>query len=104
MSTARATVPQTTPGAVYTSVGETALVNVYFCNHTGSAVTIDVYVVPSGGSADNTNIIYKTLDIVATDTYVMDQEKLVLGDGESIQASCSASDSVAVTVSYLTVA
>ena len=103
MAIARATVPQTTPSAVYTSSGNTAISNVYFCNYSGSTVTIDVYIVPSAGTADNTNIIYKTISIPAANTFVMDTEKLVFGSGEMLQASCSAASAVTATVSYVAI-
>jgi len=103
MAIARATVPQTTPSAVYTSSGNTAISNAYFCNYSGSVVTIDVYIVPTAGTAGDTNRIYKSLSIPAADTFVMDQEKLVFGAGEMLQVSCSAATAVTATISYVSI-
>jgi hypothetical protein len=103
MAIARATVPQNTASAVYTSSGDTAISNAYFCNYSGTGVTIDVYIVPAAGTAADTNRIYKSLSIPAGDTYVMDQEKLVFGAGEMLQISCSAASSVTATISYVSI-
>lgn len=94
---------QTTPGNVYTSSGATAISNTYFCNYTSSAVTIDVYLVPNGDTANNDTIIYSTLSVPALDTFVMDNEKLVLSDGDAIYASCSSANSVNATISYVSI-
>ena len=61
MAIARATVPQTTPTAVYTSSGNTAISNIYFCNYSAGSVNLDVYIVPDSGTASTDNIIYKTI-------------------------------------------
>jgi hypothetical protein len=103
MAISQAQVPQTTPGNVYTSSGDTAISNTYFCNYTSSAVTIDVYIVSSGDSANNDTIIYRNLSIPAQDTFVMDNEKLVLSGGDAIYASCSAANSVNATISYVSI-
>lgn len=102
MAIARATVPQTTAAAVYSSVGNTAISNVYFCNYSGATVTIDVYIVPDDSSlAGDENRIYKSVSIPASDTFVMDTEKLVFADGDMLQASCSAASAVTATISYV---
>ena len=103
MAIARATVPQTTPAAVYTSSGNTAISNTYFCNYSPSPVTINVHIVPPAGTADDTNVIYKSLIIPSGDTFVMDREKLVFADGDMLQASCGTASAVTVTVSYVAV-
>jgi hypothetical protein len=101
MAIARATAPLTTPSAVYTSSGTTAITAMYMCNYTGSTVTVTVHVVPNGGTADNTNIIYKDVDIIATDTFLLDTERLILDNGETVQIAASAASAVAITTSYL---
>ena len=101
MAIARATAPLTTPSAVYTSSGTTAVTAMYLCNYSAGTVNVSVYVVPSAGTAGNTNIIYQNITIAAGDTYVIDTERLVLDNGETIQASADAGSAVNVTVSYL---
>lgn len=101
MAIARATAPLTTPSAVYTSSGTTAITAMYLCNYSGGTVNVSVYVVPSAGTAGNTNIIYQNITISAGDTYVIDTERLILDNGETIQASADAGSAVNIVTSYL---
>ena len=103
MAIARATVPLTTPGAVYTSSGQSAISNVYFCNHSLGTVILDVYIVPPSGTASTDNIIYKSIGIPGNDTFVMDTEKLVFDNGDMLQASANAANAVTVTVSHVAI-
>lgn len=100
MALARATL---TTGAanVYVSSGNSAVTTMYLCNYSGSDATASVYLVPSAGSAGNSNIIYKTLPIPAGDTFVIDTERLVLSNGDMLQALASAGTSITMTVSYV---
>lgn len=87
--------------AVYTSSGSSAVTTMYLCNFSGSDRTVTIYLVPSAGSASNSNIIYKEVSIAAGDTYIIDTERLVLANGDSVQALASATSSVTMTVSYV---
>lgn len=100
MALARATL---TTGAanVYVSSGNSAVTTMYLCNYSGSDVSVSIYLVPSAGTAGDSNIIYKTLPISAGDTYVIDSERLVLGNGDMLQALSSAGTSITMTVSYV---
>lgn len=88
-------------GTIYTSSGSSAISAMYFCNSSGSAATFNLYAVPSGGSAGGSTIIYSTIQIAANDTYVADWEKIVLGNGDTLQANASANTSITATVSYI---
>lgn len=90
-----------TPGNIYASTGNSVVSTVYFCNTSAADVTINVWAVPASGTYGAGNQIYKTLTIAAYDTYIMDVEKLILGQDDSLQANCSASSSVTATVSYI---
>lgn len=90
----------TTTGTFYTSSGETVVTPIYLCNYSGSSANVTIYAVPNSGTASTTNVIYYQLTITAGDTYVIDKEKLILGNGDTLQASCSANTSISVTVSY----
>lgn len=72
---------------IYSSSGSNAITTIIVCNPTGSAVALTMYAVPSGGTAgDSTNVIVYQLSIPAGDTVSFDQEKMVLVNGDSIQA------------------
>lgn len=88
----------TEPSLIYSSTGSNAVVSAYFCNLVSNAVQFTLYAVPTGGSAEDTNTIYKTINITPSDTFVMDVEKIILEDGESLWASASEGTAVAVTI------
>ena len=90
--------------AIYTSTGNNAVTTIIVCNPTGASVNLTMYAVPDGKSPESTgtdaNVIVYQLPVPAGDTVTFDQEKVLLGDGDSIQAL--GADLVA-TVSTLTV-
>lgn len=91
----------TSASAVFTSTGNSAVTTMYLCNYSGADVTVTVYLVASGGSASNSNIIYKNVTIAASDTYIIDTERLVLANGDTVQALASSNTSVTMTVSHV---
>ena len=87
---------------VYVSSGNTVISAMYFCNTDTSAKTLNVYAVPAATSTVNGNVqIYKDIQIAAGDTFVVDMEKLVLTNGDTIRANASANVSITATVSYV---
>ena len=90
---------------VYTSEGESGITTLLICNHHASTdAVVDVYVVPSAGVAGNANQILKSLTIVASDTFVMDMEKLVLSDGDTVVVKADVADVVNSVISSMAVA
>lgn len=87
---------------VYTSSGNSAVTYVTFTNYTGSAVDVDINVVPSGGSVSNTNLVADALTIAANDTYQLyaGGEKLLLENGDLISATANTATSINCVVSY----
>ena len=77
-------VAATTGSAAYTASAETAVTTIHICNKTDGDGTIDVYVVPNGGSVSTDHLIYSQLTIKARDTYILDAEKLILETGAKI--------------------
>jgi len=92
----------TTPGAVYTSVNSTAVTFMSFCNYSGASVTVNVYVVPDGDIAGNTNIVLSELEITSKDTYQLyaGGEKLILSLGDTVQVAANADNSITTVTSY----
>lgn len=91
----------TSTAAVYTSTGNSATTVIFFCNTSASAVTVDCYAVPNAGSAADTTQLIKAVNINAADTYILNLEKIVLANGDSIHAKASAGTAVTATVSYV---
>ena len=90
-----------TATTIYTSSGSSATTVIFFMNDNASARTLDVYIVPNGDSAGTSTQIIKSLSIDAADTYILNIEKIVLGNGDTIQATASATSSIYATVSYV---
>lgn len=100
MAIARATLT-TSAASIYTSSGSSATTVIFFCNYSVAAVTVDVHIVPNAGTAGTDNQIVKEVSINAGDTYMLNVEKIVLDNGDEIQALASAGSSVTATVSYV---
>lgn len=96
------TVLYNTGNTIHTSVGDTVISSAYFCNNDAGAQSVWVYLVPSGDTLDaNVHIVYKDVTIASGDTFVMDMEKLVFANGDTMQASCTSNAAVIATVSYV---
>jgi hypothetical protein len=87
---------------VYASTGNTVVTFLSLCNYTASNVQANIFVVPSGGSAGNLTAVIANIEIAAQDTYqfYVGNEKLILGNNDSIQANASANNSISVLTSY----
>ena len=92
----------TTSGStLFTSSGSNAITAMYFMNDHSGTVVIQLHVVKSGGSISSANKIIKDLSIAAGDTYVIDTEKLLLDNGDTIRATADVDSVVNVTTSYI---
>jgi hypothetical protein len=74
--------------AVFTATADTAVTTIHLCNISSAAdATLNVYLLPSDGSTTvptENNKIYNQLTVQATDTYIIDTEKLILANGDKI--------------------
>jgi hypothetical protein len=89
---------------IYPSVGNTAITYLALCNYSASNVTANIFVVPNGQTIANSNMLVSSLNIQANDTYFLyiAAEKIILANGDSIQANVSA-NTVTSTVSYTSI-
>jgi hypothetical protein len=95
------TVLSTSGNVIYTSSGNSVVSVMYFCNVDATARDLNVYAVSSGNTVANSTQIYKNVQIAGGDTFVVDMEKLVLANGDTIQATASLDDVITATVSYV---
>lgn len=77
-----------------------AVLLIAICNYSGSTRTVDVYVIPSGGSAGNQTKIVSTRSLEANDSLFLDQQKIILGAGDKINVAASVGSSLNVMVSF----
>jgi hypothetical protein len=95
----------TTLGNAYVSSGNTAITFMSLCNYSASNVTANVYVVPSGDSVGNVNLVLASIGLTTLDTYQLyaGGEKLLLGNGDTIQVDADLDNSVTAVISYTTI-
>lgn len=95
----------TTESTLYTSNGTSAVTAMYFMNNHTETIVIQIHVVTDGNTIANSNKIIKDLSIAAGDTYVIDTERLVLDNGDSIRSISDTDDGdnavVYATISYI---
>jgi len=109
ITSAAITTSTTTP--VYTSTGSNAITCIVICNlfqfDAGNPVlnTTNFYLwaVPGGGAPADVNLIVNGLPITAGETLSLDQEKLVLEDGDELYAQADDGSTLVMTISTLAV-
>lgn len=101
----------TTATPLYTSSGSNAITNIMFCNtvpynpaspNTGLAY-LTVYLVKNTESPTTTNTVVNYMPIPAGETFSFDSEKIILSNGDSVQALADVTATLVATVSYLSV-
>lgn len=105
MAIQTAIIEQAQKTIVYTSTGNTAVTWASITNYSGASATIDVYVVPAAASATDQNLIIKGLLITAGDSHQLyhGAEKLVLADGDTIQAQSDSDFSLNAVIGYASI-
>ena len=89
-----------TATTVYTSTGNTVISTLHLCNQSGGAALVSLNIVPSGGSAAANNLVYANLSISALDTYVIETERFILGNGDFISCTANVANAVIATTTY----
>lgn len=88
-----------------------AITTIALCNtaapstadETTNAVTVNIYVVRSGKSPVNGNLVVSNLTVPAGETVFFSEERLVLDSGDELWVGTSAAARLSVTVSALAV-
>lgn len=89
---------------IFNSVNDQAITTVVFCNNSSVAATnLTVYAVANGGTVSTGTMILNSIPLPATETFVMDAEKLILSSGDSLWATSSAGSVVVATVSSVSI-
>lgn len=90
----------TTATTVYTSTGNTVVSTLHLCNQSGGTALVSMNLVPSGGTAGANNLIYANLQISTLDTYVIETERFILGNGDFISCTANVANAVIATTTY----
>lgn len=88
---------------IYASSGNTVMSVAYFCNYSTNPVQIRIYAVPDGSSDSNLNMIGSNVTIQGGDTYIMETEKIVFGNNDSLRANASVNNAISAVLSYVSV-
>ena len=90
---------------IFEATADTAVTSIHMCNITSSDATVNIYMLPEDGSTTvptEENKMYNTLTIKATDSYIIDTEKMILGNGDKIYVqNVDSSGQVIVTISTI---
>jgi len=80
---------------------ETSITVIYLCNTDTVAVDVSVYAVPAGDTVGVQHLIYTDINIQPGDTFIIDTERLILNQNDTIQAEASVANVVNATVSSM---
>lgn len=72
---------------LFKASADTAVTSIHLCNITATDATVNIYLLPDDGSSagpTEANKLYNALTIQATDTYIIDTEKMILSSGDKI--------------------
>ena len=105
MPIALGNIAHSTASTAYVSTGNTAITFLSLTNYSASNVIANVFVVPSGSTAGNLNLVLSQIEIATLDTYQLyaGGEKLLLSNGDSVQANANANNSITTVTSYTTI-
>lgn len=93
----------TTNTSIYTSSGNNAITSIIVCNLNASTANLTLYAVPNGSSIGASTTMISALSIPSGETLSLDQEKLVLANGDAIYAISSLANALTIIVSTLPV-
>lgn len=93
-------ISSTTTTRIFLAGGDQAITTIIFCNNSEvNNTTLDVYAVGNGNTVSTGTLILNNLNLPATETFVMDTEKLILGNGDALWAKATVDEIVVATVS-----
>lgn len=87
--------------------GNIAVTTMYLCNKSPSAITANIFLMSNGATEFGNGVIYSNLVIQGNDTYILEQERLLLNSGDFIAGNVGPSalvDNLLVaTLSYTSI-
>jgi hypothetical protein len=92
-----------TPTTIYSSVGDSAITTIFFCNTDSSNRDITVWIVPNGDTLGDQHMMMKELTIIATDTFAFGSERILMSAGDTVQAIADTINKVSAVISYTSI-
>jgi hypothetical protein len=98
-------VASTTTTRLLLATSQQAVTTMIFCNASASTdATVSVYAVPYGSNPSVATQIINKVEIPATETFVLDTERLILENNDAIYAQASEPNTITATISSITTA
>lgn len=72
---------------ILTASSNVAVTTMYLCNKSPSMLTCNIFLLPSGSTDYANTIVYTNLRIAGGDTYILENERILLNAGDSIQGN-----------------
>jgi|TARA_R110000868_G_scaffold236224_1_gene490245 hypothetical protein len=89
---------------IYFSTGTNAITTIFFCNSSVvDTAEVTVYAVPNGSVVSTGTMILNSVSLPPTETFVMDNEKLILGPNDTLYAVSSVNNIVVSTISSVSI-
>ena len=88
---------------IFNPTAESAVTTIFICNTHTSAITVTIHLINGSGTPDDTSAILKDISIAAKDTYVMNNERIILAAADNIKGFASTGSKVTVTGSFTTI-
>jgi hypothetical protein len=89
---------------IYASTLNSAVTSIHICNTSANTIHFNLAVVQAGNEPSMTsNALYYNVALTSSDTYVIDTERLILSNGDSLRVSVPdhSVGIVVATVSYI---
>ena len=93
----------TSTTTVFDPTADSAVTTLFLCNTHSSVVTVTLYLINGSGTPDDTNAIWKDISIASKDTFVMNNERIILAAADFIKGLASVASKVTVTGTYTTI-
>ena len=89
---------------IFLATVDTAITTIIFCNtDLVNTAQLNVWAVGNGNVVSTGTQVLKNLSLPATETFVMDTEKFILGAGDALFAQSTLNASVCATVSSVSI-
>ena len=93
----------TSATTVFDPTADSAVTTLFLCNTHSSAVTVTLYLINGSGTPADANAIWKDISIASKDTFVMNNERIILAAADFIKGLASVASKVTVTGTYTTI-
>jgi hypothetical protein len=98
-------ISSTTTTQIFVAPNQNAVTTMIFCNTSNDRdATLDVFAVPYGSNPSASTQIMNNVVIPATETFVLDTERLILELDDAIYAQASEDQIITATISTLSTA